>query len=366
MRGVEITMGGCEFSLFSSSPFFLCLFLLFPFLAVRGYKLIFRTPSQGGSNSDNVLADAYVKGLSAPEYGINWTGAYLAMKTNAELVPYNTFDFGDPTGSVKEGRGALPDWTNVDANAGYTPDGYGENQTIMHCYDHFADWRSNWSQSPSREWNRCKSSLTNYKHGSLTGLQGAPTYGFIHQMPLSTLENVNVLDNLTYMQERTELDIASVGYYKTSLANGVIAELSATAHAGIVQYNFTSGSERHILVDVSHMLPSSGEAQHSQFYANGFLARSPDGMTYEGYGVYRGGFSSRGSQSHLPDPPQSAKLLSLKTDLPQAPMPPSTSAPNSTPLPFRPNSSPAKTPTPTGPTALSPPSIPQLSQTQPP
>jgi putative alpha-1,2-mannosidase len=35
------------------------------------------------------------------------------MKTNAELVPYNTFDAGDPTGSVKEGRGALPDWLSL-------------------------------------------------------------------------------------------------------------------------------------------------------------------------------------------------------------------------------------------------------------
>lgn len=65
---------------------------------------------QGGSNADNVLADGYIKGLDAPEFGINWTDAYAAMTTNAELVPYNTFDAGDPTGSVKEGRGALPDW----------------------------------------------------------------------------------------------------------------------------------------------------------------------------------------------------------------------------------------------------------------
>jgi putative alpha-1,2-mannosidase len=128
-------------------------------------------------------------------------------------------------------------------------------------------------------------------HESGTG--GAPTYGFVHQMALSTLKNVNVLDNLTYMQERVEPDVASVGYFKTSLANGVIAELSATAHTGIIQYNFTSGDERHILVDVSHMLPSSGEAQHSQFYSSGFMARSPDGTRYQGYGVYRGGFSSR-------------------------------------------------------------------------
>lgn len=112
-------------------------------------------------------------------------------------------------------------------------------------------------------------------------------------MPLSTLEGVNVLDNFTYMQARSELDVANVGYYKTVLANGITAELSATAHAGIILYNFLSNTtERHILVDVSHMLPSSGEAQHSQFYANGFLERTPDGSKYQGYGVYRGGFSS--------------------------------------------------------------------------
>jgi putative alpha-1,2-mannosidase len=35
------------------------------------------------------------------------------MKTNAEHVPYNTFNVGDPTGSVKEGRGALPDWLSL-------------------------------------------------------------------------------------------------------------------------------------------------------------------------------------------------------------------------------------------------------------
>jgi putative alpha-1,2-mannosidase len=62
---------------------------------------------QGGSNSDNVLADAYVKGLRG---GINWKDGYAAMKTNAEVVPYNNFDFEDPTGSTKEGRGALEDW----------------------------------------------------------------------------------------------------------------------------------------------------------------------------------------------------------------------------------------------------------------
>lgn len=62
---------------------------------------------QGGSNADNVIADAYTKGL---QYGINYDDAYAAMKTDAEVVPPNNFDPEDLTGSTKEGRGALPDW----------------------------------------------------------------------------------------------------------------------------------------------------------------------------------------------------------------------------------------------------------------
>lgn len=56
--------------------------------------------SQGGSNADNVLADAYVKGLRD---GINWTDGYASMRKNAEVLPDLRF-------KDKEGRAALDDW----------------------------------------------------------------------------------------------------------------------------------------------------------------------------------------------------------------------------------------------------------------
>lgn len=59
-----------------------------------------------GSNADNVLADAYVKGLK----GVNWTEAYQAMLKDAEVVPYNSYSPVDMTNGIKEGRGALYDW----------------------------------------------------------------------------------------------------------------------------------------------------------------------------------------------------------------------------------------------------------------
>lgn len=65
---------------------------------------------QGGSDADNVLADAYVKGLRG---GINWTEGYAAMVKDAEVTPYNTFDPTDFTASTKEGRGALDDWKEL-------------------------------------------------------------------------------------------------------------------------------------------------------------------------------------------------------------------------------------------------------------
>ncbi|KAK4963511.1 hypothetical protein LTR10_001140 [Elasticomyces elasticus] len=50
-------------------------------------------------------------------------------------------------------------------------------------------------------------------HESGTG--GAPKYGIVPQMPLTTLEGVNILDNTTYWQRRVGNDTAQVGYFAT-------------------------------------------------------------------------------------------------------------------------------------------------------
>ncbi|KAA8908138.1 glycosyl hydrolase family 92-domain-containing protein [Sphaerosporella brunnea] len=66
----------------------------------------FNGRTQGGSNADNVLADARVKGVT----GVNWEDAYSAMVTDAEKQPPNNNDPQAADSSTKEGRGALPDW----------------------------------------------------------------------------------------------------------------------------------------------------------------------------------------------------------------------------------------------------------------
>jgi predicted alpha-1,2-mannosidase len=66
--------------------------------------------TQGGSNAENVLADAYVKGVRG---SVNWEDALGAMKTDAEVVPMNNYDPIAPDSSTNEGRGALPDWLSL-------------------------------------------------------------------------------------------------------------------------------------------------------------------------------------------------------------------------------------------------------------
>lgn len=61
--------------------------------------------TQGGSNADNVLADAYLKGISD---GIDWEAGYEAVVKDAEVEPYFW--------SV-EGRGGLDSWKSL----GYIP-----------------------------------------------------------------------------------------------------------------------------------------------------------------------------------------------------------------------------------------------------
>ncbi|KAF3385379.1 putative secreted glycosidase [Penicillium rolfsii] len=67
--------------------------------------------TQGGSNADNILADAYVKGVRG---AVNWEDGYKAMVKDAEVTPPNDpVDHMAPDSSTHEGRGALPDWLSL-------------------------------------------------------------------------------------------------------------------------------------------------------------------------------------------------------------------------------------------------------------
>lgn len=195
----------------------------------------------------------------------NWTQYVNPFIGTEGTVPGTSFNGGNvfpgatvPFGAVKLGPDTTSFNASIGVNAGYTPDGNVTAFSLMH----------------------------------VSGTGGGPVYGVVSQMPLATLEEVNMLDNITYMEPREGKDVAEVGYYKSTFKNGIVTEMSTTSHVGMLQYDFnnTAGAS-HILVDVSHFLPASGGGPQSQFYSNGEIKIDKHGQRYTGSGVYRGAFS---------------------------------------------------------------------------
>jgi predicted alpha-1,2-mannosidase len=122
-------------------------------------------------------------------------------------------------------------------------------------------------------------------HESGTG--GAPKYGVVSQMPvLGNISNPTA----NFSQPRASPDQGSVGYYKSSLSNGITVELTATEHAGLYTYTYPNGSTPSVMVDVSHVLPSFRGLGWEQHYSGGSFSISKDGH-YTGSGIYNNGWN---------------------------------------------------------------------------
>ncbi|KAI9374144.1 glycosyl hydrolase family 92-domain-containing protein [Aspergillus egyptiacus] len=123
--------------------------------------------TQGGSNADNVLADAYVKGVRG---AVNWTDGYRAMVKDAEVPPPNfPVDPMATDSSTKEGRGALPDWLELgyitprfsravsraveyacnDFGLYQVASGLGIDEDANKYLDRSRNWRNHWNPNQS-------------------------------------------------------------------------------------------------------------------------------------------------------------------------------------------------------------------------
>ncbi|KAH8653932.1 glycoside hydrolase family 92 protein [Tricladium varicosporioides] len=149
----------------------------------------FNGATQGGSNSDNVLADAYVKGVRGK---IDWTTGYAAMVKDAEVTPANNGDPRDPSSSTKEGRGALPDWHKY----GYITPKYGRSVTraVEYSANDFSLYQVAKGLGKTVEATKYKARSHNWRNHwspnatalNFTGfLVPRSTDGFIKQDPLS-------------------------------------------------------------------------------------------------------------------------------------------------------------------------------------
>lgn len=120
-------------------------------------------------------------------------------------------------------------------------------------------------------------------HESGTG--GAPKYGVVSQMPVPGTVS-NPLADLSVT--RSMADETRLGYYKSSLSNGITVELGASRRAGMHQYTFPDGPSN-VVVDVSHVLSSYRGQGLGQNYLGGNISvfTTNDGeIRYEGAGSY--------------------------------------------------------------------------------
>lgn len=122
-------------------------------------------------------------------------------------------------------------------------------------------------------------------HESGTG--GAPKYGVVAQMPVpGTISNP--LSDLSV--GRSTADQSKLGYYKSSLSNGITVEMSATNHAGMFKYEFPADSgTSNVVVDVSHVLSSYRGQGLGQNYLGGNISvatTNGGSIRYEGAGSY--------------------------------------------------------------------------------
>ncbi|EGX93817.1 alpha-1,2-mannosidase family protein, putative [Cordyceps militaris CM01] len=186
----------------------------------RGY-------TQGGSNADNVLADAYLKGIKD---GVDWDKGYAAVKKDAEVEP---FDW------CCHGRGGIDAWNSL----GYIPvqdfdyKGFGTltrslSRTLEYAYNDFAisqmaggmgnkDEQETYIKS-SRHWENLyradqKSAFAN---GTDTGYTGFfqpkylnQTWGYQDPLKCSNLDDKSVCSLQNSGPETFESSIWEYGFF---------------------------------------------------------------------------------------------------------------------------------------------------------
>ncbi|OAA53128.1 Glycosyl hydrolase 92 [Cordyceps fumosorosea ARSEF 2679] len=186
----------------------------------RGY-------TQGGSNADNVLADAYLKGVTD---GVDWDKGYAAVKKDAEVEP---FDW------CCHGRGGIDSWDAL----GYIPvqdfdyKGFGTltrslSRTLEYAYNDFAIAQMAGGMGKEQERQRFLRASGNweslwradqgskYANGTDTGFTGFfqpkyanGTWGYQDPLKCSNLDDKSVCSLQNSGPETFESSIWEYGFF---------------------------------------------------------------------------------------------------------------------------------------------------------
>ncbi|KAK4033816.1 glycoside hydrolase [Parachaetomium inaequale] len=287
--------------------------------------------TQGGSNADVVLADAYVKGLQG---GINWDDGYAAVVKDAEVEPYDW---------CCEGRGGLDSWKSL----GYIPvedfdyKGFGTmtrsiSRTLEYAYNDFCIAQMAASLGKTSDKDKFIASSGNWRNlfkadqisawwnGSSTGFTGFfqprylnQTWGFQDPLNCSNLDATSVCSLQNTGRETFESSIWEYGFFVPhdqasliTLYGGPSAFTSRLDYLHDRSITYIGNEPSFLTVFQYHYAGRPAlSALRSHFYIPSFFSPTPSGLPGNDDSGAMGSFVAFAMMGLFPNPGQPVYLI---------------------------------------------------------
>ncbi|KAK4188768.1 glycoside hydrolase [Podospora australis] len=287
--------------------------------------------TQGGSNADNVLADAYVKGIDG---GINWEDGYAAVVKDAEVEP---FDWS------LEGRGGLDSWKAL----GYIPvqdfdyKGFGTmtrsiSRTLEYAYNDFCisqmakDMGSGGDAvkyvESSRNWENLyrDDQKSSWWNGTDTGFVGFfqprflnKTWGFQNPLNCSLYDNLSICSLQVNAQETFESSIWEYGFFVPhdqatliTLYGGPSAFVKRLDYLHDQQITYIGNEPAFLTVFQYHYAGRPAlSAKRVHAYIPSYFSPTPDGLPGNDDSGAMGSFVAFSMMGLFPNPGQNVYLI---------------------------------------------------------
>ena len=287
--------------------------------------------TQGGSNADNVLADAYLKGLKD---GIDWETGFEAVVKDAEVEP---FDWSN------QGRGGLDSWKAL----GYIPvqdfdyKGFGTmtrsvSRTLEYAYNDFciAQMAAGLGRAGDAEKYRGRSGnwqnlfradqVSAWWNGSDTGFAGFfqprflnRTWAYQNPLNCSNLDESSVCSLQNTGRETFESSLWEYGYFVphdqaalVTLYGGPDAFVRRLDYLHDHNITYIGNEPSFLTVFQYHYAGRPGlSARRSHFYIPAFFEPTPPGLPGNDDSGAMGSFLAFGMMGLFPNPGQDVYLI---------------------------------------------------------
>ncbi|KAK5653909.1 hypothetical protein OQA88_7834 [Cercophora sp. LCS_1] len=287
--------------------------------------------TQGGSNADNVLADAYLKGIKD---GIDWDEGYAAVVKDAEVEPYDW---------CCQGRGGLDSWKTL----GYIPvqdfdfKGFGTmtrsiSRTLEYSYNDFCIAqmahklgkpidREKYLESSGNWQNLYKADQNStWWNGTDTGFTGFfeprflnKTWAYQNPLNCSFLDNYSVCSLQNSGRETFESSIWEYGFFVPhdqatliTLYGGPAAFVRRLSYLHDQNITYIGNEPSFLTVFQYHYAGRPAlSAKQAHVYIPSFFSPTPDGLPGNDDSGAMGAFVAFSMMGLFPNPGQDVYLI---------------------------------------------------------